>query len=167
MEQLINEIIPPSKRASALALLNNPDTQKLVRQSIGNMLMDNGLVASDPLDQLLLIISKANFADTEDECMIVTSIIYQYIQNPKGNCVLPKIHLHRGIDLAGRCLVSLSLFYQAMERIHQRHGAPSPHFYRQVGIKTFSQNHQKEIAEHFQSWETFLGEMFIIKGYYI
>lgn len=69
---------------------------------------------------------------------------------------------HQGKSLAYRCLISLGLFKAAMERRCDRHGAPSPYFYRTIGIVSFNNIGMLEISSHFLGWEMFLSEMFVV-----
>ena len=65
-----------------------------------------------------------------------------------------------GLELANRCLVSLSLFYDAMEKRWQRHGSPAPDFYRKAGKRAFAAEEKRAIADHFEKWEAYCGEVF-------
>ena len=63
-----------------------------------------------------------------------------------------------GQDFASRCLFSLSFFYQALEKLYTRHGAPHPEFYREMGKRTFSSIGEESIADNFEKWEDFIRE---------
>ena len=157
MEHLIREIVPPQSVLAVTNLYNDMATRKIIQEELSNIFLNHGIVLSEPTNQLLLIVSKANFADTEEECVLIASIIYRYCNQE----VLPLVHQHHGMDLASRCLVSLSLFRKAMDVLHNHHGAPHPEFYRRVGIHAFSQTNHNQIANHFQNWENFLSEMLV------
>ena len=68
---------------------------------------------------------------------------------------------HRGKELAYRCLISLGIFKKAIVHRSERHGAPSPDFYRNIGRSTFVQIGKEDVGNHFLQWENFLSEMFI------
>ena len=75
--------------------------------------------------------------------------------------ILPMITEHQGRELAYRCLISLGIFKDALRTRSDRRGAPSPDFYRTIGILSFNQIGMTEISSHFIGWESFLAEMFV------
>ncbi len=65
-----------------------------------------------------------------------------------------------GEDFASRCLFSLSFFYERLNALYSRYGAPHPEFYREMGKRTFYYIGDETIAEHFENWEEFLRKRF-------
>ncbi|MEM4181714.1 MAG: hypothetical protein QXX68_00980 [Candidatus Pacearchaeota archaeon] len=129
-----------------------------------------------PIDSeiILLLFSRASFAD-EEESMKLASFFKRYIHFegrflPLAIDFLEKIsslerergfykgYKELGEDFASRCLFSLSFFYDALNRLYKRYGAPHPEFYREMGKRTFESIGEELIAEHFEKWEDFLRE---------
>ena len=54
--------------------------------------------------------------------------------------------------------MSLSLYKKAMARRTKFRGCPSPDFYREVGIKTVSDDGMESVASHFDDWASLVGE---------
>jgi len=133
---------PTTKDASRLASLALPLTP----------------VEEVPMNQIVFMTSLSTFADSEDECFDVAHIIYWGIRRVD---ILPLISEQSEEELANRCLISLGMFKRVLIRKHERHAAPSPEFYRRVGIKSFHQIGKENISNHFYKWELFLSEMFV------
>ena len=124
----------------------------IVQQTMARSLMGNQPIFVSPINQVMVIFSQAQFADTEEECVDVALILCV----PPFD-VFPEITEHQGWGLATRCLIGLSIFYKGMEA-RQRRGYPAPHFYRQVGKSTFQRCGKPELSSHFENWERFIGE---------
>ena len=109
------------------------------------------------VDQLMIIFSNADFASSDAERVEVAGIFRTYIfkRDP-----FPMASQHEGRDLACRCLVSLGLFKQRMEYHCRYHEAPSPSFYRQVGIAEFDCINRRDLSHNFVNWENFFSEFF-------
>ena len=112
-----------------------------------------------PFDQIKLIISSACFADSDTECVEVARMIYRLIGKKD---IFPLISIHRGLELASRCLVCIGLFKKSMVERTKRKSYPTYEFYRRVGIKTLDSIEMEEISNHFDNWTLFIGEMLYI-----
>jgi hypothetical protein len=154
MKQLAYQLFKSHKPEFALRLLQYHDTRQLVARELGNVLLNNNHVLPHPMDQLLIIVSLANFA-SEQECHFIATILYNHIPDID---ILPRITKYRGKELGEKCLIGLALFYDAIEQLHRRHAAPEPEFYRLVGRKSFYDAGMHEISKHFTNWEIFLNE---------
>lgn len=130
-----------------------------LRQAIGDKIIisTDKLLASNPVDIVCLICLTSKFAASEDECHRVAITVCQVMQDPDP---LPYAHVDDPLTLANKTLISLSLFYKAMEKRWQRHAAPSPRYYRNASKAIFTKNKQPDIAAHHEKWEGFIGEMF-------
>lgn len=128
-------------------------------QAFGDKILQSQdkILSAEPLSILMFICCTASFASSEEESNQVALIVYKRLKerNP-----LPYIMDDRGIDLAEKILVSLSFFYPAMLKRHQK-GAPSPDFYRQYSKKIFETNGYLEIANNHERWERFFLEFFV------
>ena len=128
-------------------------------QAFGNKILQSQekILTSEPLSVLMFICCTAKFSSSEEESNQVAIILYKQL---KESNPLPYVTEDRGLQLAEKCLVSLSLFYPAMMRRYKK-GAPSPTFYRDYSKHLFDSNGFYEIADHHEKWENFLGEFFI------
>lgn len=115
------------------------------------------VIVGKELDEMILVTKQASFILDENEPFAVgVMLLYCF----KVEDVLPKITNHSGKALAARCLVSLSLFKPALERLTIRYGAPKPDFYTQVGKTVFRQENLPHVAANFEKWNHFLQERF-------
>lgn len=158
MSTLIDSLFPKSKADAIRSLWLDVECRPLIQKEIAKELLNDHTVIELPLTQIMFISSLSTFADSEKECYDVAEIIYWGITKTD---VFPLISEHKGKELAYRCLISLSLFKEALNKKYERHGAPSPDFYRKVGISSFEQIEMKEISHHFRQWEGFIGEFFV------
>lgn len=130
-----------------------------LRQAIGDKIIISSekFLNSNPVDIVCLICLTSKFAASEDECHRVAITFCQIMQEPQP---LPYIHRDDYLTLANKTLISLSLFYKAMEKRWKYHAAPSPSYYRNTSKAIFKRNKQPDIAAHHEQWEGFLGEVF-------
>jgi len=105
----------------------------------------------------MTLLSLANFASSDRECIYVAGMLKHLL--PKKN-ILPYCIDYAGYELASRCLVSLGLFFDAMEKRTKYHGAPEPEYYRKIGKQTFDKIGMTDVADNFTNWEEFLGKTF-------
>lgn len=128
------------------------------RELLGQLnseLSDSPRVSAIPaFNQLIILFSQADFS-TLQEAFLVASIFRTY---GTRSDVLPLVTEHQGVALAGRCLVSLSLFPERMDFRRERYAAPPKDFYRVAGIKAFSNLGRTDIAENFDKWTGYVRE---------
>jgi hypothetical protein len=151
------------KKAKLLSELYQDDiseSAKLsIKQFIGQELGNSDkIIIGNELNQLILLTSQANFISCDEEPVAVGVMMFYCM---KQTDVLPKVTEQRGKSLAAKCLISLSLFKPALERLSVRYGAPSPSFYKDVGIATMKEQGYPSIATNFERWNSFLHERFI------
>ena len=159
MGALIDKLFPESQANAIRQLWEDKKSHLLIEKEIGKKLIEYDEIIDElPLTQLMLITSLSSFANSENECHNVASILYWGL---KRIDILPLISEHNGKDLAYRCLISLGLFKKALVERQNRHGCPAPHFYRQAGIESFKQIGMNQIGSHFYQWENFIGEIFV------
>jgi hypothetical protein len=140
-------------------LLEEKDSKFLVEKVVAKELMNKDeFTIENPWSQIRVIISLSPFASSKEECYEVTDII---IWGAQEKDILPMITEHQGYELAKRCLISNSFFESRMKERCERHGAPSPKFYRQIGQSCFKQAGRPEIGSHFDKWTLFLKELFV------
>ena len=154
---MLDLFLSPEESKHAMRLLGLPDTRFAVARSVGGLFLSDTFVPAMPHDQIFVILSKAPFEIDEEECVFVASVFFHLM---RASDVLPMAMEHHGLELANRCLVSLSLFYDAMEKRWQRHGSPAPDFYRKAGKRAFAAEEKRAIADHFEKWEAYCGEVF-------
>ncbi len=160
---LINQIFDV-KECQALRNLyeSEPSCRDAITDAISSRLItasDKIIITSQTIDVLYLICLSSKFADSADECLRVANIIYTY-RNDVSN-ILPSIANDRGLKLANKTFVALSLFPQALEKQWRQRGAPTPSFYRSVSKTIFKNNKQEDISSHHEQWERFLSEVFV------
>jgi hypothetical protein len=127
-----------------------------MRSQIGYGVAGGDEIITDmPFEQLMLIMSSARFASSDQECADVARLVHHIIGRPN---VLPLVSIHSGMELASRCLVSLALFRTAMAARTKHHACPPPSYYRQAGIRTLTNIEMKGVSAHFDSWSGFIGE---------
>lgn len=158
MSALIEKLFTEEQVGGIRKLWDDKNCRLLIEQQIGIKLLENQEIIQDsPWVQILCITSLASFASDDQECIMVANILSWGMTKTE---ILPLVSEHKGKDLAYRCLISLSFHTKAIERRHQRRGAPSPDFYRHVGQQSFHQLNMPEIEAHFNKWTAFLPEMF-------
>lgn len=158
IDQLFN-----SKKCGAIRELyeGEPSSRESIKNAISSTVITatEKIIVSHPIDVLYIICSAARFADSEDECLRIANMIYQYRKNTSH--LLPSIIDDVGLKFASKTLISLSLYPQALERRQKYHGAPSPAFYRGISKSIFKANRQEDISSHHEQWEHFLAEVLI------
>ena len=159
MAALIDSLFSKNQADAIRKLWEDQNSRLLLEQEIGKKLISDETVLDKlPFTQLMLITSLSPFSNSEEESCIVASIIYWGI---KERDILPMIAEHHGKELAYRCLISLGMFKRALTIRWKRHAAPAPVFYREVGIRSFSQIGMEDISCHFKQWESFINEFFV------
>lgn len=160
MGALIDKLFPQDQADAIRTLWEDKSSQLLLEQEIGKRLISyDGIIEELPLAQLMLITSLSTFADSPDECYNVASIIYWGINKED---ILPRVaECLSNREIAYKCLVSLGFFREALIARWERHAAPSPNFYRKVGINSFNRIGMEDVGSHFYQWESFMGEFFV------
>lgn len=117
------------------------------------------VLTTNALDILCFLCLNSPFADDENECYTVSVLLYK---NIKTLDILPLVTEEHGLNLASKCLVSLSLFRDRLEWRRQRYGYPGADYYRKVSVLILKQHEHINIARHHKLWEQFIGEMFTL-----
>jgi|ETNmetMinimDraft_2_1059921.scaffolds.fasta_scaffold113466_1 hypothetical protein len=153
-KDLFAKNVPPYVRS----LRKEPDLRiQAISASAKELLAHKGVMPYQPFEQVLAFFSRANFASSAQEQINVASLFWDTLSCPD---ILPLVSEHSGLDLGGRCLVSLGVFPEAMSRRVNRRGAPSSGFYRNVGIQALYDGGLAHASSNFENWEWFLGENF-------
>ena len=139
--------------------LENSNSTQLFYETFGHKILQSQekILSSEPLSILMFICSTADFSSSVEESEQVAIIVYNRIKEKNP---LPYFMDDKGLDLAEKCLVSLSFFYPAMVNRWKK-GAPNPNFYRQQSKLAFESKGFFQIAVHHEKWERFFGEFFI------
>ena len=159
MPPLIDQVFSQSQADAIRSLWEDKNVRLLLQKEIGKqLLLDTKLIDETPLTQLMFLTSLSSFSSSDQECYYVASIIWWGLNEED---ILPRVAEHRGKDLAYRCLISLGFFKNALISKWERHAAPSPSFYRDVGMRSFDQIGMPNVSHHFRQWEHFMGEFFV------
>ena len=160
MSALIDKLFPQDKANAIRKLWEDKSSRLLLEREIGKCLVEHeGIIEELPLTQLMLITSLSPFASSARECYDVAEIIYWGI---KQEDILPRVTEHfDSKELAYRCLISLGLFKKVIISKCERYGAPSPKFYRGIGVTSFKRIGKENISSHFVQWESFMSEFFV------
>jgi hypothetical protein len=110
------------------------------------------------LDILMLVCRTQSFAYDENEGLTVAVLLTQSLRDKN---ILPLLQSDRGVNFSRKALVSLALFYPAMEHKCRRYGAPSPEYYRQASKTELRRADYPGIAENHLKWEGFLSEVLV------
>lgn len=158
MSALIEKLFTHGQVDGIRKLWEDKSCRHIIEQQVGSKLLENQeIIQESPWVQILCITSLALFASDDQECVMIANIINWGMSQKQ---ILPLVSEHKGKDLAYRCLIALSFYRKAMERRHNRCGAPSLIFYQRVGEQTFHQLDLLEIESHFDKWTSFLPEVF-------
>lgn len=174
LEKELGILFPEKKIESIKVLIEDPDSKKPVMREIGReigrQLRDIPSVSSGKnyFDQVVCILSTANFDFEDDELFEVSRIIISYSGKSE---VLPYVIEHlpkvesmerivRKNELGEKCFIGLSLFYDKLQNRYERQSAPHPDFYREVGISAFRTEGFPSVAKNFRNWEYFVRETF-------
>ena len=159
MIKLASKLFSGPQIESIIKLWQDQNSHLLIEKEIGKRLLESDeIIGESSFNQLLVITSLSPFASSDDERQSVAHIIYWGIH--RGD-ILPLCTEHQGKELAYRCLVSLGFFKRALIERCKRHGAPSPDFYRDLGIGAFNRAKMIDIGNHFYKWENFISEVFV------
>ena len=162
MKSLIEELYTPRECEIIQEFFYEEDSlRETIVKAIGNKLIieKDKILISKPIDILYIACLQANFADSDEECNRVALTVYQYFNKPQK--IIPMISEDFGLAFATKTLIALSFHLQALEHRWKYKGAPTPAFYRKVSKATFEIHGQKDVADHHEKWEEFLGEMFV------
>ena len=159
MEKLINELFERKDSIIINDLIRDKNIEKLMVKEIGKKLLDNdNIILESPINQLILMVANSTFADSEEECCTIVSIIQWGIRTTD---IIPMASEHRGRDLAYRCLLSLGFLQKYMYYRYKIRAYPHPSFYRNIGSQSFKNIGMTEISNHFDKWENFISEFFV------
>jgi hypothetical protein len=130
----------------------------MLKRALGQKILESKdkILTTNALDILCFLCLNSPFADDENECYTVSVLLYK---NIKTLDILPLVTEEHGIDLASKCLVSLSLFSDRLEWRRQRYGYPGADYYRKVSMLILKQYEHNSVAKHHRLWEQFIGEM--------
>ena len=174
--ETLYELFPEQSREAINALADDPDFQKqLPALILARLEKTSARILPIEKEMLPLFFARASFADTEEAYQVANlfrkyfshqtrflPLAVDFLENLESlrrkNRLTETAYHSYGQDFASRCLFSLSLFYEALEKRHTKHSAPHPGFYREMGKRTFDRVGQEAIAYHFEEWEEFIRE---------
>ncbi len=162
MPVLIEELYTGGEQQNIKKLYRgDPSIHDLLKKAFGQKILEkkDKILLTNALDVLSFICLNSPFADDENECFTVSVLLYK---NIKTINILPLVTEEHGLNLASKCLVSLSLFPDRLEWRRQRYGYPGADYYRKVSILILKQHEHANIAKHHKQWEQFIGEMFTL-----
>jgi hypothetical protein len=162
MPVLIQEIYDEKDQQSIKKLYReDASLHEMLKKAFGQKILEkkDKVILSNALDTLCFLCLNSPFADDENECYTVSVLLYK---NIKTINILPLVTEEHGLNLASKCLVSLSLFKDRLEWRRQRYGYPGADYYRKVSTLILKQYDHNSIAKHHKLWEQFIGEMFTL-----
>jgi hypothetical protein len=158
VQPLIFQIFTPDEAEAIRRLWDTPEDKKFLKDAIARRILESeNIILGHALNQVCLITSRATFADTEEESVIIASMLFYCL---KLEDVFPSLLEHRGKEFSSRAMISLSLYRSHMDSMCQRRGAPTSDYYRSVSKVYLKAENMPEIAEHHIKWESFLAEHF-------
>ena len=127
-----------------------------LQKTIGHKIItDNSkIIDGNALDILCMICLNQDFTDNEEECFAIAVFVLRGMKMISNT--FPSVAENRGLDLASKTLVSLSLFQPAMIARWKRYGTPKPEYYRKISQAEFVRHNHISIANHHKDWEHFL-----------
>ena len=159
MNSLIANLFEKSDIKNVIKLWQDQTSRQLIEEQVARKILESGNIIADlPFHQILALTSMATFANSIEERENAAKIIWWGL---KRTDIVPFITEHYGKELAFRCFISLSFFKKMLEKRCERRGAPSPNFYRTIGIMEFRKINMFGISEHFEKWESFASEIFV------
>jgi hypothetical protein len=166
MHELIKKLVPKEQQSHARLLLDDPDTQNLIRQQLSQLAEDHaGLIPQKSFSWILCKLSTFG-ADEFDTMRIYQAFLSQLRQFEQMCRVLSGEGVNCKFDdpavVADRITIGLGLFYEHAARRHQYHAAPSPQYYQQVAASCFSVTGYKTIASELPRWLEFLRNSFVL-----
>jgi hypothetical protein len=166
MDELISSLVPPKQQAQARRLLDDPDSRNLIRQQLSQLAEDHaGLVPHNSFSWILCKLSTFGAEET-DTFRIYQAFLSQLNQLGQMCRMLSGDGEHCKVGppaaVANRITIGLGLFYEQAARLHQRHAAPSPHFYQQIAVSCFAATGYKTIAAQLPEWLEFLRTNFVL-----
>lgn len=162
MPVLIQELYNEDDQLNIKKLYKNDSSiHDMLKKAFGQKILEkkDKVLTTNALDILCYLCLNSPFADDENECYTVSVLVYK---NIKTLDILPLVTEEHGMNLASKCLVSLSLFSDRLEWRRQRYGYPGSDYYRKVSTLILKQYDHNNIAKHHKLWEQFLGEMFTL-----
>lgn len=162
MPVLIQELYTKEEQQDIKKLyVDDSSIHSLLKKSFGEKILEkkDKFLTTNALDILCFLCLNSPFADDEEECFTVSVLVYK---NIKTLDILPLVTEEHGMNLASKCLVSLSLFKDRLEWRRQRYGYPGADYYRKVSKLILKQHDHINVARHHKLWEQFIGEMFIL-----
>ena len=166
MDELISSLVPPKQQAHAQRLLDDPGSRNLIRQQLSRLAEDDaGLVPQKTFSWILCKLSTFG-AGEADTLRIYQAFLSQLYQLGQMCRLLSGDGEHCKVGppavVADRITIGLGLFYEQAARLHQRHAAPSPHFYQQIAVNCFAVTGYKTIATQLPEWLEFLRTNFVL-----
>jgi len=164
MKDILKRLFKDQANAADILLADSATCDQIELEIAKAILNEDEIVVENPISQLRVIVSSMSpFASSKDECNDITDIIIWGMKSSDDvvDKIIPMITEHQGYELAKRCLISLSFFEQHMFNRWQRTAAPSPDFYRKVGISSFKTSGHSDIGYNFDNWSFFIKEFFV------
>ncbi len=160
-QSLVSQIFEPNQAKLLVDLYKNESKEgkEIIYETIAKQLASSDkVVIGNELNQILLIMSESHFLLSNEEPLQVSAMMFYCL---KQEDVLPKVTENSGKNLGAKCLVSLSLFEPALQSLCNRHGAPNPSFYRNVGKAVLGSENMREVSLNFDKWVHYIREHFV------
>jgi len=155
---------------AVMGLWEDHESRYSIMRSLGQRLLASNEILGSPHEQIKILVSQARFADSEEECMYVASIIWSHMRDmdilPKLESTLQDIDAPRQKNesalrtFAERGFVSIGILGSAMDYRYKRRGMPSKSYYEMNVKRAFLVLGEKSISEHVEPWTALMGEFF-------
>lgn len=129
--------------------------QMLLRATLAEALKDcPRILESHGSDWMLCTL--ASFNRSPDDTLRVFQAIMRHLDHFSVGLLDDKIQWREMNEVADSCLVGLSFFYEHLHRNYKRRAAPSPDYYKQVGVIAFQRIGYDTISDEFDGWISFI-----------
>lgn len=131
------------------------EDQMLLRSALAHTLKDRvDIIPSHGVDWFLCTLAQYS-RESEDVIRVLQSIINNLRKFHFG-ILDENIEFKPVEEIADTCIVGVGFFREKMERLHDRHGAPSVDYYSQAGALAFVKTGYERIGNDFRGWTEFI-----------
>ena len=166
---VIDPLFKPGEIEAVKSLWDDPECRKeIIREESRRILKEDKPIFSHPQEQIMAMTYQADFNCSDDERVFVAGILSRNVRDINIFPQLEELFSNSGfgqerskyiaINFSSKCLVSTSIFYKAMKRMHAQYSAPHPEYYIAMGKRAFELAGNPELSQHFDiPFSKFLG----------
>ncbi len=177
---LIEEVFSSENPGALRTLWEDQASRLLLLEKIGKVMYAHPekIFYTDPTNQLIAILSQAQFPHKSEEFIQVTGLITRtiYLDSEQPDILPNFAQYHKTLDKIGNknsrnanqissvrkkfgasCLISLVFFYKALKK-REKAGYPSPTWYRLQGKTALYLAEMGDVTYNFEKWEAYLSD---------